>query len=98
MLLQMKQDRQRSLIEELRLIRERRNRAKYSNSVLRIQELRTAAGLSQSQLSEISHVARSYISELERGILNNPTIDIVLKLAKGLGCTFDDLVKYKEVY
>jgi putative transcriptional regulator len=96
MLPAMKPEREILLFQDFRFIKEKYKFIKYGDSILRIKELRTAAGLSQKKLSEKTNVARSYISELERGVLNNPTIDIVCKLAKGLGCTLDELIIYKE--
>lgn len=95
MLSAMKLERQISLQGELRLLRERHNNVKCGNSALRIKELREIKGLSQRELSEKSNIARSYLSELERGVYNNPTIDIICKLASAFGCTLDEIVKYK---
>lgn len=48
-----------------------------------IRELRTAAGLSQEQLSFKARVHRTYVGDLERG-LKSPTLDVVDSLARAL--------------
>lgn len=58
---------------------------------IKVEELRRKKRWSQSKLSIISGVSRTYISEIESGKYN-PTIDIVCKLAKALNCKLDDLV------
>lgn len=51
---------------------------------------REQAGLSLSDLASASGVSRGYLHLLERGD-NNPTIDVVQKLADGLGMSITDL-------
>ena len=48
-----------------------------------IRELRTAAGLSQEQLSFLAKVHRTYIGDLERG-LKSPTLDVVDAISRAL--------------
>lgn len=51
--------------------------------VLRLK--RKEAGLTQEQLALEANVQRNYVSLIERGI-NQPTITVLFKLAKALGC------------
>ncbi|GAB1784799.1 MULTISPECIES: helix-turn-helix domain-containing protein [Priestia] len=50
----------------------------------RVKEIRMQKKLSLSQLAERAEIAKSYLSNLERDICINPTIDVVEKLAKAL--------------
>ncbi|WBW95281.1 helix-turn-helix domain-containing protein [Oceanirhabdus sp. W0125-5] len=59
---------------------------------LKIEELRKKKKLSRRQLSLKSGVARGYISELESGKYDNPTVRVLVKLSKVLCCTLDELV------
>ncbi len=56
----------------------------------RLKELREAAGLTQSQLSDKSGISRSGIADLEQG-RNVPSWDTALKLADALGVSLDKL-------
>lgn len=55
------------------------------------QARRLEAGLSQEALALDTGIERSYISRLERGV-SQPTLLVVLKLAKGLGCESGELL------
>ena len=59
---------------------------------MRLAAIRVQKGLSQQELSRISGVSQSVISDIEKGKTPAPRIDTVLALAQGLGCTLDDLV------
>lgn len=52
---------------------------------------RIATGMSQELLALTTGMERSYLSRLERG-LSQPTLLVLLKVAKGLGCESSDLV------
>ena len=58
---------------------------------LRLQALRSAKGWSQEELAYQADVHRTYLSGLERGV-RNPTITVVEKIVKALGCTWSDLL------
>ena len=58
---------------------------------LQIQRLRTAKGWSQEELAYRADIHRTYISGLERGT-RNPTVTVVERLVKALGCTWSDLL------
>lgn len=53
---------------------------------------RLERGLSQEELAEASGLHRTYISGLESGA-RNPTIKIVVQLAKSLGITASELLE-----
>jgi transcriptional regulator with XRE-family HTH domain len=49
-----------------------------------VQRARKAAGYSQEEFADLTGLARSYMSDVERGA-RNPTLRIVERIAKGLG-------------
>jgi len=59
----------------------------------RIKELRRARGLSQEQLAERMGINAKYLSSIERG-RENPTLDLLLKLAKSLRVETAGLFNY----
>lgn len=60
---------------------------------IKLRDLRLSKGISGAKLAEITGIARSYLSELENGVLNNPTLNILYKLSKALGCSIGDLIE-----
>lgn len=62
----------------------------------RIKRLRTNRGLTQTALAERSGVPQSLISRLEGKTRDNPSADVLRRLAKALGCTTDYLVGMYE--
>lgn len=56
-----------------------------------LRRLRQAQGFSQEDLARKALVDRTYISGCERG-LRNPTITMLVKLARALGCELIDLI------
>jgi transcriptional regulator with XRE-family HTH domain len=57
---------------------------------VRIQRLRSDKGWSQEELAYRAAIHRTYMSGLERGV-RNPTITVVERLVKALGCDWADL-------
>ena len=57
----------------------------------RVRQLREMRGLSMTELAEQSGVARQYLYVIEAGRRENPTLDVLRKLAKGLGVSMDML-------
>ncbi|MGA6841342.1 helix-turn-helix domain-containing protein [Priestia megaterium] len=49
----------------------------------RIREMRMERQLSLSELAERTKITKSYLSNIERNICTNPTIDVIQKLASG---------------
>ncbi|MBL0385707.1 tetratricopeptide repeat protein [Tumebacillus sp. ITR2] len=60
----------------------------------RIKELRKASNLTQQELAE-GVVTRSYISQIEKGLIQ-PSYDTLEKLSKKLECTVEDFFKEPE--
>ena len=59
-----------------------------------IQALREETGLSQEALAAKAKLSRHYISELESG-KRNPSLDVLMRLAKGLKVTLAELVGFE---
>lgn len=57
----------------------------------RLQELRWNKGWSQSQLSRISGVPQSVISEIENDIEENPRVYTAIRLAHALSVSVEDI-------
>ncbi|WP_439468446.1 helix-turn-helix domain-containing protein [Blastomonas fulva] len=50
---------------------------------LNVKNVRVAAGHTQEELADLAGVARSYMSDVERGV-RNPTLKVVERIAKAL--------------
>ena len=61
--------------------------------MIRLKEYRTGLGITQVELSMKSGVPQSVITGIETGSAKNPTIGTILKLAKALNCTVEELVQ-----
>ena len=57
----------------------------------RVREVRKRAGMRQEDLARMAGVTRQTIIALERGRLDNPTIQTCLHIARALGRSLDDL-------
>lgn len=55
-----------------------------SAQIIEYWDYRKAMGMSQEAFADHAGIHRTYISDIERGV-RNPTIEIVERLAKGLG-------------
>lgn len=64
---------------------------------LMIKKLREERKLTISQLAYKSGVARGYITELENGKYENPSLEIICKLSKALKVTPNELIR-KELW
>ncbi|RJG26648.1 DNA-binding anti-repressor SinI [Paenibacillus thiaminolyticus] len=62
----------------------------------RIQILRRKKNYSLSELSERAGVAKSYLSSIERGIQQNPSIQFLEKISVILGVSVEELLHDKE--
>jgi XRE family transcriptional regulator of biofilm formation len=58
----------------------------------RIQHLRKSKGFSLSELAERAGVAKSYLSNVERNIQSNPSIQFLEKIAEVLNASVESLI------
>lgn len=63
----------------------------------RLKELREFRGLSLSELATRSGVAKSYLSNMERDKMKNPSLEVLTKIAAVLELTPQDLISDSEV-
>ena len=59
---------------------------------MKLQRLREAAGISQEQLANEVGVSQSMIGHVESG-LKVPSLEVMMRIAKRLDVTVDDLIK-----
>jgi transcriptional regulator with XRE-family HTH domain len=57
-----------------------------------LKTLRAQAGLTQQELATRAGLSIALVVSLEQGRRNNPRLDTLRKLAKGLGCTAGQLI------
>jgi transcriptional regulator with XRE-family HTH domain len=57
-----------------------------------LKRLRTQAGLTQQQLATRSGLSMAQVMALEQGKRDNPRLDTLRKMGRGLGCTVGQLV------
>jgi XRE family transcriptional regulator, master regulator for biofilm formation len=62
----------------------------------RIQLLRKRKALSLTELSERAGVAKSYLSSIERGIQQNPSIQFLEKVGTVLGISVEELLHVQK--
>ena len=62
----------------------------------RVQQLREMQGLSRSELADRVGVHRGYITLIEQEQRENPTLEMLRKLAKGLGVSVAILAEESE--
>ncbi|MFZ5634683.1 MAG: helix-turn-helix domain-containing protein [Bacillota bacterium] len=62
-------------------------------NVMRLRELKN---WSQQDLEEASQVPQSSISRIEKGVLRNPGVETVRKLAAALGVSVADLLNEQQ--
>ena len=60
---------------------------------LHVQTLREQAELSQEELAARSKLSRHYVSELESG-RRNPSLEVLIRLSKGLKIDLKELVAF----
>lgn len=58
-----------------------------------MKKIRTARTLSQIELAERVGIRQPYISQLENGICNNPSLEILINLADALDVTITELME-----
>ncbi|MBD2872029.1 helix-turn-helix domain-containing protein [Paenibacillus arenilitoris] len=62
----------------------------------RIQTLRKRKGLSLTELSQRAGVAKSYLSSIERGLQQNPSIQFLEKVGAVLNVTVEDFLNNEQ--
>ena len=60
----------------------------------RIQSLRKRKGLSLTELSQRAGVAKSYLSSIERGLQQNPSIQFLEKIGEVLNVPVEEFVNH----
>ena len=64
-----------------------------SSLAKRIEPLRRKRGLSQEKLARLADVSNNTIINIEAGINDNPTIEMLRKIAKAFNVSVEELVK-----
>jgi len=59
----------------------------------KIKRLRNKQGLTQDELARKSDLPYTTLTKIETNVITKPTIQTVVKIAKGLGVSLDDLMK-----
>lgn len=63
--------------------------------MLRLRENRARKGISQAELASRAGITQGYLSDLENGN-QNPSLDVLIRLANVLDCKLDDLVMNED--
>jgi len=59
----------------------------------KIKQLRNKQGLTQDELARKSDLPYTTLTKIESNVITKPTIQTVMKIAKGLGIGLDELMK-----
>ncbi len=59
---------------------------------MRMRRLRRAKGWTQMDLAKKSDLTQAFISQLEAGLQKNPGVASLLRIAKALGVTLEELL------
>ena len=59
----------------------------------KIKQLRNKQGLTQDELARKSDLPYTTLTKIETNVITKPSIQTVLKIAKGLGISIDELMK-----
>lgn len=59
----------------------------------KIKQLRNKQGLTQNELARKSDLPYTTLTKIETNVITKPSIQTVMKIAKGLNITVDDLMK-----
>lgn len=62
-----------------------------------VKRLRLKAGLTQQELSRRCGLHVHYVQRLETNAPNNPGLDAIIRIARGLGVTVIDLLTRKRI-
>lgn len=67
------------------------------NVGLNIRKRRTDINISQKELAEKTGLSNDYISKLELGKKDNPSLEVMQKIATALYCSVDELTNKQEI-
>lgn len=59
----------------------------------KIKQLRNKQGLTQDALARKAEIPYTTLTKIETNVITKPSIQTVVKIAKGLGVSLDDLMK-----
>jgi len=59
----------------------------------KIKQLRSKQGLTQDELARKANLPYTTLTKIETNVITKPSIQTVMKIAKGLGIGVDDLMK-----
>ncbi|MBU0999359.1 helix-turn-helix domain-containing protein [Patescibacteria group bacterium] len=59
----------------------------------KIKQLRNKQGLTQDELARKSDLPYTTLTKIETNVITKPSIQTVMKIAKGLSVSLDDLMK-----
>lgn len=59
----------------------------------KIKKIRNKKGLTQDKLARKAELPYTTLTKIESNVITRPTIQTVVKIAKGLGVGIDDLMK-----
>mgnify|MGYP001596870867 CR=1 FL=1 len=59
----------------------------------KIKQLRNKQGLTQDELARKSNLPYTTLTKIETNVITKPSIQTVMKIAKGLGIGIDELIK-----
>jgi XRE family transcriptional regulator, master regulator for biofilm formation len=64
----------------------------------KIKSLRQQKGYSITELGRLADVSKSYLSQLERGLQTNPSLQFLVKVSKPLDTSIDFLLQESKVH
>ena len=59
----------------------------------KIKQLRIKQGLTQDELARKADLSYTTLTKIETNVITKPSIQTVMKIAKGLGISIDDLIR-----
>ena len=59
----------------------------------KIKQLRNKQGLTQDELARKSDLPYTTLTKIETNVITKPSIQTVMKIARGLGISLDELIK-----
>ena len=62
----------------------------------KIKLLRNKQGLTQDELARKADFPYTTLAKIETNVITKPSIQTVMKIAKGLGITVDDLINFSK--